>query len=224
MGYASQGKMEFRNIRIKDLSSPTTDGKPRANESDGDDKAARSSPDDSKRRSVALQAKDWIGLPQCWRITRQGIMGSTGPQGIDFNTFLCTKKPYRNFELTCQVRLVTGNTGVQFRSDFEDQGKFVLRGPQVDIGSGVWGNLYGEKMGSTLKEASAELVKRIVKDNAFNDVFVRCVGKHVTIKINNETTVDGDFPAIADEGVIGLQLLSGKTEVVFRNVRLKELP
>jgi hypothetical protein len=54
-------------------------------------------------------------------------------------------------------------------------------------------------------------------------MFVRCVGKHVTIKINDETTVDDDFPTIADEGVIGLQLLSGRTEVMFRGIRLKEL-
>jgi formylglycine-generating enzyme required for sulfatase activity len=148
---------------------------PAESDPDGDDKTATASPDDSKRRAVALQTKDWNGLPQCWRINRQGIMGSTGPTGIDFNTFLCTKKTYRNFELSCQVRLITGNTGVQFRSDYEDQGKFVLRGPQVDIGPGYWGNLHGEKTGGVMKAAPEELVKRIIKPDAFNDVFVRCV-------------------------------------------------
>jgi len=222
--YGSQGKVEFRNIRIKDLSSPSVNGKPQAREADDEDDAAGSpKTTDSKRRAVELQAKAWIGLPQCWRVTRQGIMGSTGPQGIDFNTFLCTKKTYRNFELSCQVRLISGNTGVQFRSDYVDQGKFILRGPQVDICPGSWGNLHGEKMGGTIKRAPRELINRIVKPEAFNDVFVRCVGKHVTIKINGETAVDGDFPMIADDGVIGLQLYKGKTEAMFRNARVKEL-
>ena len=38
------------------------------------------------------------------------------------------------------------------------------------------------------------------------------------------TTVDEEFPSIADEGIIGWQLHSGKTEVSFRDIRIKELP
>lgn len=141
MGWASVGHLEFRNIRIKELNPASDEGKSQAGEPDHEEKtpnAARTV--DSKRPAVELRANDWIGLPQCWRSTRQGIMGSTGTQGIDFNTFLCTKKTYRNFELTSQVRLLTGNTGVQFRSDCVDQGKFILRGPQVDRANAICPN------------------------------------------------------------------------------------
>ena len=173
--------------------------------------------------AVAMQADDWIGLRQLWRMTGQEITGSTEPSGIDFNTFLCSKKSYRNFELNCCVRLINGNTGIQFRSEYVDKDKFILRGPQVDIVPGFWGSLYGEKAGGMMEKASGELVRRIVKANQFNDVYVRCVGKHVTIKINNETTVDETFPTISDEGVIGLQLHSDGAQAVFRNIQLTEL-
>jgi formylglycine-generating enzyme required for sulfatase activity len=209
---------------VKELNPLRSDEKPQPNDAGADGKVARAPrTTGASRRAVELRANDWIGLPQCWSVTRQGIMGSTGPTGINFNTFLCTRKTYRNFELHCQARLIAGNSGIQFRSEYVDRGKFVLRGPQVEIGIENWGSLFGEKTSGWMKIAPPQLTQRIVKANAFNDMFVRCVGKHVTIKINDETTVDDDFPTIADEGVIGLQLLSGRTEVMFRGIRLKEL-
>ena len=50
------------------------------------------------------------------------------------------------------------------------------------------------------------------------------VGKHVTIKLNGETTVDGDFAKAPDTGIIALQLHSGgPMEVIFKNIQFKEL-
>ena len=127
--------------------------------------------------------------------------------------------------MRCQVRLpdLKGNSGIQIRSEYVDQSKFILRGPQVDAGVGYWGGLHGELTTGVMKAAPAEVVNRVVKPDDFNDLFVRCVGKRVTIMLNGETTVDEDFPAMADEGVIGLQLHAGKTDVIFRNIELKEL-
>ena len=50
------------------------------------------------------------------------------------------------------------------------------------------------------------------------------MGKHVTIKLNGEITVDEDFEKLPDEGIIAWQLHAGEPmEVVFRNIEFKDL-
>src|SRR5206468_3899612 len=51
------------------------------------------------------------------------------------------------------------------------------------------------------------------------------VGKHVTIKINGETSVDDDFPKMPDEGIIAWQLHAGfkSMEVIFKDIKFKDL-
>jgi hypothetical protein len=46
----------------------------------------------------------------------------------------------------------------------------------------------------------------------------------VTIQLNGLTTVDGDFPKIADDGIIAFQIHSGgPMEVTFRKIEFREL-
>src|SRR5262249_53199725 len=152
----------------------------------------------------------WEGLSKYWSVKDGGIVGYT-PMDPGFNTFLCTKKKYRDFEMTFQIRLKdgVGNSGVQVRSEVFDREKFRVRGPQCDIGKGYWGSLYGEGFGGMMKAASPALIKKVVKEDDFNDYAIRCVGKHVTVKINGETMVDGDFAKMPDTGIIALQLHAG---------------
>ena len=58
-----------------------------------------------------------------------------------FNTFLCSKKKYKDFELKFKVRLKDGkgNSGVQIRSKVIDPKKFAVAGPQGDIGARLLG-------------------------------------------------------------------------------------
>ena len=92
------------------------------------------------------------------------------------------------------------------------------------MGGIYWGSLYGEHFGGMMKQAPQQLVKKVLKAEDFNDYSIRCVGKHVTLKLNGETTVDGDFAKMADEGIIALQLHSGPPmEVTFRNIKFKDL-
>src|SRR5262245_17470490 len=66
----------------------------------------------------------WEGLSQYWSVKDGAIVGSTFPNGLKFNTFLCSKKKYTDFELQFQVRLRgkgwSGNSGVQIRSKIRD--------------------------------------------------------------------------------------------------------
>jgi len=168
----------------------------------------------------------WEGLMQYWSVKDGAIVGYT-PKDPGFNTFLCSKRKYKDFELTFQVRLKDGigNSGVQIRSKIVDPAKFAVGGPQVDIGKGYWGSLYGERFGGMMKAASPELIKRVVKETDFNDYHIKVVGKHVTIMVNGETMVDGNFEKTPDDGIIALQLHAGypSMEVIFKNIKFTEL-
>jgi hypothetical protein len=171
------------------------------------------------------------GLKQYWSVKDGAIVGTTPKDGLAFNTFLCSKKKYKDFELKFQVKLVgaTANSGVQIRSKIRDSEKdkqnFAVEGPQCDMGAQYWGSLYGEHFGGMMKAADPKLVAKVLKKDDFNDYSIRCVGKRVTIKLNGETTVDDDFPKLPDEGIIAWQLHQVKTpmEVTFKNIEFKDL-
>jgi hypothetical protein len=168
----------------------------------------------------------WEGNPTLWSVKDGALVGSTAPKGIKGNTFLCSKQKYGDFELQFQVRLKgkTANSGVQIRSKLIDPERFVVHGPQCDMGQQYWGSLYGEGIGGMMKASPAELVKRVLKPDDFNDYYIKCVGKHVTIKLNGETTVDDDFPKMERDGIIAWQLhAGGPMEATFRNIRFREL-
>jgi hypothetical protein len=170
----------------------------------------------------------WEGLSEYWKVKDGALIGSTFPDGLKFNTFLCSKKNYRDFELTFQVKLTgkewTGNSGVQIRSEVFDRDHFAVKGPQCDMGDVYWGSLYGEHFGGMMQAAPKGVVSRVLKKDDFNDYYIKCVGKHVTIKLNGETTVDSDFEKMPENGVIAWQLHAGKPmEVVFKDIRFREL-
>jgi hypothetical protein len=105
-----------------------------------------------------------------------------------------------------------------------DYQKFIVAGPQCDMGQSYWGSLYGERFGGMMKQSPPDLVKRAVKPSDFNDYYIKCVGKHVTIKINGETMVDGDFAALPDEGIIAWQLHAGPPmKVTFKDIQFTDL-
>jgi hypothetical protein len=169
----------------------------------------------------------WEGLSECWSV-RDGAIVGKAVEGLKFNTFLCSKRTYKDFELSFQVRIKDGkgNSGVQVRSRIVDASRYTVAGPQGNMGRPFWGGLYGERdPGRWLKLPKQKVVREIVKPAEFNDYSIRCVGKHVTIKLNGTTTVDGEFPEVPDEGIIAWQLRADfpNMEVAFRNIQFKDL-
>ncbi len=168
----------------------------------------------------------WEGLiSDFWTYKDGELVGNSGEKGIKFNTFLCSKKKYKDFELTFKVRLKggAGNSGVQIRSKIADMKQFAVAGPQCDIGAGYWGSLYGERFGGMMKQAPKESQKA-VKAKDFNDYSIRVVGKKVTIKINGETTVDEEFAKLPEDGIIAFQLhAGGPMEVTFKDIVFREV-
>jgi hypothetical protein len=177
---------------------------------------------------IEKDLSNWEGLiKEHWTWKDAELTGSTGEKGNKFNTFLCSKKKYKDFELKFKVRLTGkgwgGNSGVQIRSKIADDKVFAVSGPQCDMGDGYWGALYGERFGGMMKAAPKEAQKGVKKDD-FNDYYIKVVGKHVTIKVNDAVTIDDDFDKLPDEGIIAFQLHQGPPmEVVFKNIEFKEL-
>jgi hypothetical protein len=184
---------------------------------------------DAPAASDFFNGKDlegWEGLMQYWSVKDGAIVGYTASDP-HHNTFLCSKKKYKDFELSFKIRLKDGkgNSGVQIRSSIADPVKFTVAGPQADIGHGYWGSLYGELFGGMMKQAPRKLIDEVVKEKDFNDYAIKCVGKHVTITINGATMVDDDFEKMPDEGIIAWQLHAGypSMEVIFKDIRFKDL-
>ena len=168
----------------------------------------------------------WEGLiKEYWSFKDGALVGHTGEKGIKFNTFLCSKKKYKDFELSFQVKLEKGqgNSGVQIRSKLVDTKQFPVAGPQADIGQGYWGSLYGERFGGMMKQAAKE-TQKVIKPADFNDYSIRCVGKRVTITINGTTMVDEEFAKLPEEGIIAFQLHAGPSmTVIFKDIQFKDL-
>src|SRR4051812_12825405 len=103
---------------------------------------ATARPDDTKD---FLDPANWEGRSDIWRFENGAVVGETR-EDPKYNTFLCSKKAYSDFEMSFKIRLKNGvgNSGVQIRSEVFDKEKFRVRGPQVDVGKGYWGSLYGE--------------------------------------------------------------------------------
>jgi hypothetical protein len=194
-----------------------------------------------EKKNEAFLDKDlsnWEGLiKEYWSYKDGALVGdTTATKGLKFNTFLCSKKKYRDFEMTFKIRLKdgAGNSGVQVRSKIINMKTYAVGGPQCDIGAGYWGSLYGEHFGGMML-AAPNAIQKIVKAKDFNDYSIKVVGKHVTIKINGETSVDQDFDeawakqkkgrqALPDEGIIAFQLhAGGPMEVTFKDITFKEL-
>lgn len=181
--------------------------------------------------SAFLEPSNWEGLPQYWKIDPQNrTIAGHAEKDPGFNTFFCSKRQYGDFELSFEVELKggKGNSGVQIRSRLLDgpkeKGKYIVAGPQADIGQQYWGSLYGERFGGMMKQSPADKVKKLVKQDGFNEYRIRVVGKRVTITINGETFLDEEFEKLPPEGIIAFQIhAGGPMTVTFRNIRFQEL-
>lgn len=195
---------------------------------DADDTAAFLSPD------------NWEGRTDIWKIENGTVIGET-KQDPKYNTFFCSKKKYSDFELSCKILLKggVGNSGIQIRSerfDKDPKQPFRVRGPQVDVGKGYWGSLYGEGVGGMMKASDPAKIKEAVKETEFNDYYILAKGTHITVKVNGVTMVDDDFPKLPapkgkegvpapTSGIIAFQAHAGypSMRVEFKDIKFKDL-
>jgi hypothetical protein len=176
------------------------------------------------------EATSWLGRPGYWTVREGAIVGAPA-KGIKAHTFLCSDKTYKDFELKFKVRRKNGvgNTGVQIRSSILDPQQLSVRGPQVEIDAASNpfppGSLLFEG-GAALKQsyvkANADLIAKVWKEADFNEMSIRCVGKHVTVKISGLIALDTDFPSLPEEGIIAWQLHGGSVTILGRQLEAPE--
>lgn len=174
----------------------------------------------------------WEGdTARTWQIRDGALVGGSRERFTPHNEFLCTTRPYANFDLRLKFRLTgTGfvNAGVQFRSQRATQPAYEMIGYQADLGKGYWGSLYDEsRRNKTLAQADSALIARTLRPNDWNDYRIRCEGRRIQIYLNGRQTVDYTEPdaTIPQSGLIGLQIHGGgKAEAAYKAIELDELP
>jgi hypothetical protein len=187
-----------------------------------------------------LKPENWEGRSDLFKLDPKArtIVGET-TEDPKYNTFFCTKNKYGDFELSFKVQLRdgVGNSGVQIRSEVFDREKFRVKGPQVDVGKGYWGSLYGEGVGGMMKASTPDTIKKAVKEAEFNDYVITAKGTKITVKVNGETMVDGDFPTLPagkdkkeggpapKDGIIAIQVHGGypKMRVEYKDITFTDL-
>ena len=174
----------------------------------------------------------WEGdTAHTWRIREGALVGGSTERLTPHNEFLCTTRPYTNFDLRLKFKLIgTGfvNGGVQFRSQRATQPAYEMVGYQADLGDGYWASLYDEsRRNKTLVQPDSALIKQTLRPGDWNDYRVRCEGRRIRIYLNGTPTVDYTEPdqRIPQTGLIGLQVHGGgKVEVAYKGIELTELP
>ncbi|MGL6073149.1 MAG: 3-keto-disaccharide hydrolase [Fimbriiglobus sp.] len=178
-----------------------------------------------------LKPENWHGLEKYWKVEGTTVKGVC-TEDPKFNTFLCSKKEYSDFELSFKVKMTgaKANSGIQVRSKIVNAEKFVVHGPQCDMGQIFWGSLYGEGVGGMMKACAGDFVKKHVKEGEFNDYFLCVKGNKFTIKVNGEVSVDAEFPTTPNKketdkaGIIAFQLHQGGAMTVeFKDIKFVNL-
>ena len=161
------------------------------------------------------------------------ITGYTAKPGVR-NSFLITKKDYKNFLLKFEVKLQKGlNSGVQVRSTHNAKAnKHRFFGPQVEIEyGGSAGYVYGEaiKNGGKGHWLSSKRPKHNFFHNGWNKYRIKAVGNTITTWINGNKVTTLKSKKVPSSGKIGLQVHgigknSGPYIVQWKNLYIKELP
>jgi poly(3-hydroxybutyrate) depolymerase/prenyltransferase beta subunit len=167
----------------------------------------------------------WEGNTQLWSV-RDGTLIGRSP-GLDHNEFLATTRPYRDFALHLNFRMLDGkgNSGVQFRSVRVPETE--MWGYQADIGEGYWGALYDESRRNKILAAARPEALRALRKTDWNHYHIMASGDHVILRLNGQTAVDYREPdsSISRDGLLAVQIhAGGPMEIRFQDVMVQPLP
>ncbi len=165
----------------------------------------------------------WDGDPRLWRVEDGAIVGSTEGVTLEANSFLITRRKFRNFDLKLEAKLRNHNSGIQFRS--EALPGWSVRGLQADMAeNNWWGSIYDERgTRGVIVNGWKGKAEMVVKPGDWNQYQIFCQGGLIQLQVNGLVTAElRDEPE--REGVIALQLHRGPPmEVRFRNIRIRVL-
>ncbi len=160
----------------------------------------------------------WIFDASIWRVD-DGLIAGDG-EGLPGSSFLISEGTYADFVLEFDLRVVAGNSGLQFRSQRVEG--YGLHGYQADAGQVYWGSLYEEGRRGMLHRAPEEVWSPVVDVDGWNHYVVEARGDRLRIEVNGSVTTDLRDDAVA-EGRLGFQLHAGTSSIRLRNLRVREL-
>jgi hypothetical protein len=163
-----------------------------------------------------------------YRVEDGAVVGKTAKNSP--NSFLCTDRPFCDFELVFEVDDEKGlNSGVQIRSrSSEDYNNRRVHGPQVEIETapGDAGYIYSEATGRGWLTTERP-VQEAYKNGEWNEFRVLAVGPRIQTWVNGKKVADLTDEASSRCGFIGLQVHGvgdrGPFEVRWRNIKIKDL-
>ncbi|MGB2717496.1 MAG: DUF1080 domain-containing protein [Vicinamibacterales bacterium] len=170
----------------------------------------------------------WEGNQKIFRVQDGAIVGGSLTDKIVRNEFLCTTRPYGDFELRLQFKLLGdgANAGVQFRTK-RIPNHHEVSGYQADMGDGWWGALYDEsRRNKVLQGPDQSKMKTVVRGGDWNDYRIRAEGKRIQLWVNGVQTVDytESDPNIETTGVICPQIHAGPpSEAWYKDITVVEL-
>lgn len=170
----------------------------------------------------------WEGDRNVFRIEDGAIVGGSLRTKIPHNFFLRYERPYSNFELRLQFKLIgtATNAGIQIRSKRIPQHHEMI-GYQADLGRNYWGCLYDEsRRRKVLAGPDQQELAQVLKSNAWNDYRIVCRGSQIQLWINDVQTVDYQEldDSIDPDGDIALQIHGGPPgEAWYRNIRIRKM-
>ena len=172
----------------------------------------------------------WRGDTNFWSVIDGAIVGNTKPNGMKKNTFLIANGEYADFVLRAKCKLTNGASGIQFRSrplNDKREDQYRVTGYQADIDhGGSMGEFYEEKGRGVLVRANAEVLKRFVKKDGWNNFEIRMIGDEGVIKVNGHITsrYKEKKKQIPRSGFIALQLQAGGgMEIAFKDIEIREI-
>jgi prenyltransferase beta subunit/predicted esterase len=168
----------------------------------------------------------WEGETRLWSV-RDGMLIGRSP-GLDHNEFLATTRPYGDFILALNFRMVDGmgNSGVQFRSVRAPHHE--MSGYQADIGEGYWGALYDESRRNMVLVYPKSDAVRALHRSDWNHYVVRAMGDRITLTLNGQDSVrdyEETDSQVARSGLLAVQIhAGGPMEIQFKDVLIQPLP
>ena len=195
--------------------------------------------------------EDWDGNPKFWSVKDGAITGTTTKENpTRGNTFLIWRGGVvDDFELRLKVKIVGGNSGIQYRS--EDQGNWVVSGYQADFDAGgkFSGILYHEKgRGILAQRGQKTVVTRegdkhkvtvvqslgdpadilaAIRPEQWNDYKIIAKGYEFVHAINGKVTakvIDQDEQGRKASGILALQLHAGPPmRIQFKDIHIQPL-
>jgi type 1 glutamine amidotransferase len=193
-------------------------------------------PDDERPRAARLfNGRDFTGweghVDPYWSVENGEIVArNDGKNAPQVSTYLLTTKPYRNFRLLLEARLVTSEMhsgvalwGKKYEKDGETSS---YRGHLVMFPAG-WG-LYDLFRRNLLTKDQDGRAAAAGRQHDWNQMEILAIGSRIRFAVNGRPVLDwtDPEPELCESGPIGLQLHANRLpqEVRFRGLVLVEDP